>query len=302
MKAPLVPLVIVFSAGIAVGSIASLPFGYILLFLAVLLMLLLISIRKGMYPSIACVTAVSWFLLGMSSIAMHTQPVASESTVALYAGNTQKTIEGTVISSPHVREGKTRVVVRVDRIRSNSADIPVRGAVLLTVRNDLAGIHYGDFIRVKARLRLPRNFQNPGGFDYERYLRYQHILVTASVRKPTNIIVLRRNGGNPIMRKIEECRCAFRHVLHHAADPPERELLGALILGDKERVPSDIREKFHPIGAFTHPGNIGPTCRHHHLHFISCLQEGDQIMELFTFEGQSGQAVGLSGLFSHIRL
>ena len=31
-------------------------------------------------------------------------------------------------------------------------------------------LHYGERIRVLAKLRRPRNFRNPGAFDYEEYL------------------------------------------------------------------------------------------------------------------------------------
>ena len=41
---------------------------------------------------------------------------------------------------------------------------------------------YGDRVKLKAKLRLPRNFRNPGAFDYEGYLRGIGISGLASVK------------------------------------------------------------------------------------------------------------------------
>ena len=42
--------------------------------------------------------------------------------------------------------------------------------------------HYGERIRFPAKLKLPRNFHNPGGFDYETYLAENGIAALASAK------------------------------------------------------------------------------------------------------------------------
>ena len=42
--------------------------------------------------------------------------------------------------------------------------------------------HYGDRIRFSAKLKLPRNFRNPGAFDYEGYLADRGIAALGSTK------------------------------------------------------------------------------------------------------------------------
>ena len=42
--------------------------------------------------------------------------------------------------------------------------------------------HYGDRIRFTAKLKLPRNFRNPGAFDYQGYLADRGIAALGSAK------------------------------------------------------------------------------------------------------------------------
>lgn len=57
-------------------------------------------------------------------------------------------------------------------------------------------LHYGQRVEIDARIRRPRNFRNPGAFDYERYLARRHIYWTASMRGGTVARVLPGRCGS----------------------------------------------------------------------------------------------------------
>ena len=79
-------------------------------------------------------------------------------------------------------------------------DSPVRGAVRVTVYRSQGepplDLEYGRRIEFLAAVRPPRNFGNPGSFDWAGYLRRQGIHLTAYVRSGTPIFDLPGKGGS----------------------------------------------------------------------------------------------------------
>jgi competence protein ComEC len=57
-------------------------------------------------------------------------------------------------------------------------------------------LHYGQRVEFEARVRRPRNFGNPGAFDYARYLARRKIYWTASVSTGTPVTVLPGTCGS----------------------------------------------------------------------------------------------------------
>ena len=73
--------------------------------------------------------------------------------------------------------------------------VPACGRLRVTVSNGPISLSRGDNVSFFGRLRSIRNFNNPGGFDYERYMAFQHIWARSyvvaeklSVRSRGNII------------------------------------------------------------------------------------------------------------------
>src|SRR5512146_70146 len=67
------------------------------------------------------------------------------------------------------------VVIRATLYASN------RGETVEEFTKEFPQLAYGDRVYFRALMRLPRNFHNPGAFDYETYLRNLGISATASV-------------------------------------------------------------------------------------------------------------------------
>ena len=100
----------------------------------------------------------------------------------------------------------------------------------------------------KSRLRSPIISANPGGFDYERYLRFRGILVRGFVNDATGIIVLRRETGNPLRIRLERFRDLIRKSILETAPDTEGKIIQAMILGDQKEIPKEVMEKFNRTG------------------------------------------------------
>jgi competence protein ComEC len=114
-------------------------------------------------------------------------------------------LEGVVIENPFAYPDKLVLFVRCQRIINDKAYIPVSGNIRLVIPSDLS-FQYVDFIRFHSVLKKIQSFQNPGGFDYERYMNLQGIYATGFVANNSQIVLLRQNTASGIRLKLETFR------------------------------------------------------------------------------------------------
>jgi competence protein ComEC len=113
------------------------------------------------------------------------------------------------------------------------------------------GLNYGTRVRFAARLRLPRNFHNPGAFDYESYLHGIGISVLASA-KAEDLEVLPGKSGS----RLGFWRSRVRHsILEHMRDKglwgrEDASLFAAMIVGDGSMLLRNVREEFQKTGVY----------------------------------------------------
>jgi competence protein ComEC len=133
--------------------------------------------------------------------------------------------------------------------------------------NPIPQFHYGERIRFPTRLSLPRNFGNPGAFDYRGFLGDNGIVALASA-KAAGVELLPGFAG----RRAELWRTQIRrdviqriHLLWLA---PTAALAEAMLLGDNARLDQDLLADFQRTGTY-------------HVLVISGLKVG--ILALATF-------------------
>lgn len=116
---------------------------------------------------------------------------------------------------------------------------------------NLPRLAYGDRIKLTAKFRLPRNFRNPGAFDYEGYLSGRGISTLASV-KAEDIEVLPGTSGS----RLGFWRSRIRHsILEHIREQglwsrEDAALFAAMIVGDDSLLLRNVREEFQQTGVY----------------------------------------------------
>ena len=190
---------------------------------------------------------LSIFLLGILAMNLYIDPPIAENHILRFIGDKKLSVEGMICENPQVSPEKTELVVSVSRILRDGSYLPVSGRVLLNIREPYP-FRYGDFIRFHTRLRIPRNFQNPGGFDYEKYLRFRGILVRGFIKDATGFVVLRRERGNPLRTRLEHFRDLIRNAILERSPGTEGAIIQAMILGDQKEIPKEVMEKFNRTG------------------------------------------------------
>jgi len=248
MRRPVIPLLTALILGITVGSLAEMPGIPVIALLPAPLAALLFSVAKGKNAFIAPSLLISLFLLGILNINLYLHPHCSTDDIIRYSGRDKLTVEGLVSGSPRVLSNKTSLVVNSSRIIRDGSVIPVRGKILISVKNNKQEFTYGNYVRARVKLRRPHNFNNPGGFDYERYLLCRGIRLRGCINTPSDIVIIRESAGGYIRTRIERYRSYLRNLIQENALFTEGSILQALTLGEKGRIPEDIIEKFNKAG------------------------------------------------------
>jgi competence protein ComEC len=149
-----------------------------------------------------------------------------------HAGPTPVQVEGGIVASA-VDGERCRLVVRGERVGGAGVWRPVQGRLAVTIAHATQPWPVGTRVRVRARLRRPRNFGNPGGSDYAGTLARRGVRVTAFAWDDTALRVLAPapRGGPRAAREIVRQR--VRTALATVGDPGAAAFLRTVLLGEQ---------------------------------------------------------------------
>lgn len=101
----------------------------------------------------------------------------------------------------------------------------------------------GQIWQLRVRLKPPRGFRNPGGFDYERWARAQRIGASGYVRNSqTNRLLAQSKGWSSLRQQLAD---RIEAIL---AASPVRGLIKALVVGDRSGISQDQWQVLRSMG------------------------------------------------------
>jgi competence protein ComEC len=233
-------------AGIVLGNvihIPDLPLTLCLLFTFIFLLPASLHRRKNV-TTVLLMTA--FLIAGVLHMNLYLHRELGPNHIIHFAPG-ERVVEGVIDENPEVSVDKTDITVAAVRIIQDEVSIPAEGLVLLSVKNRQV-FKYGDYVRFKVRLKLPHNFSNPGGFDYEKHLRYRGIWVRGFISDPAGIVVLRENQGLRLKTFLERFRGDLKRLIREHSPSPEGEIIQAMILGDQKEIPKNVMDNFNKTG------------------------------------------------------
>lgn len=247
MKMPLVPFLAALTAGIVTGNFLYISNHYLLICLFIVFVLLLATtLKKWKFASIGLLIS-SLFFIGILNINLCLYPEPGPNHIIHYITTDHQVVEGVISETPEISTDKTDITVSATAIIRNDVAVKVEGLVLLSVRNPQT-FKYGDYVRFRVRLKSPHNFNNPGGFDYEKHLRYKGVSVRGFMNDPSNMVTLRENQGNVLKAHLEIFRGRLKKLIRDNSLSPDGEIIQAMILGDQKEIPKDVMDKFNKTG------------------------------------------------------
>jgi len=242
---PIIPLLIALIAGIYLGS--QFP-GFLLWatgFLCLGAGLLMISIVR---QRIAWASPFVVFVaIGYLSLQPWVCPKFPSDHIIHFLDMQGADIEGVIDNRPLIVKNRQKFVLRVERLGIRGNFQPVTGKLRITVAGEGPLFHIGDRVFLNGRIRSIRNFNNPGGFDYKRYMAFQGVWGTVYVQA-TRINLL-KNSSRPVLSKIiGHARDRIAHIIEDTGQGSQIGVLKALVVGDRAAIPHGTREAFNRAG------------------------------------------------------
>ena len=242
MKHPLIPPVAALALGILVARFVQFVPREILPALAGLFVLGIVALWRGA-PRIAGACTLLGFTLAGALTAYAHRPapppeIETESREILI-------LEGCVIEPPSVSGERERFLLELDR------DARAQVTLYLKAGETLPALHYGQRIEVDARIRKPRNFGNPGAFDYARFLARQQIYWTASAAAG-DVRVLPGECGTRFGKFIMDLRAGALDRISrlYPNDPFRSGMMQAVLIGQTFQLQKVWTEQWRSTGTF----------------------------------------------------
>jgi competence protein ComEC len=205
------------------------------------------------------VLSIFIFVFGYLSIQNRINPDLPSNHISNFLDTQDNIITGKIVSFAQHYKRKYKITLLCLSIKQPGSEIKqVSGMINLSIYGSLSKTssdkspRYGDIISFKSSVKSIRNFQNPGGFDYKRFLKLKGIYGSAwvGVNKVTTLTHEDQIGiFSKLIRQIEELRIRyFYFILDHTTYSNSGKIMASLVTGKKEIIPSDIRDLFSKAG------------------------------------------------------
>jgi competence protein ComEC len=133
--------------------------------------------------------------------------------------------------------------------RMSDADAEENATADTSATGPMRGFHYGQRLRFFAKLKRPRNFRNPGAFDYEGYLA-DHGIAAMGSAKMESVELLPGFAGNWFDSWRSRLHRAVIAKVHELWPAREAALIDAMIIGEEAFIDRDTRIDFQRSGTY----------------------------------------------------
>lgn len=242
---PLLPLTLSLMSGIVGG--AWMP-GFTGVSLAILVTAIGFCLHsRYKHRQVRLAPLLTFFLSGYLSILPWVAPRFPSNHIVHFADRQKYRVIGIVSTQPVSRVNRSRFILDAEHIEVDGIRRRVTGKLRLTVGGDGVDIRRGDRIAADTRIRRVRNFNNPGGFDYERHMAFRKVWVSG-YSTPSAVEVVAKNGGSGFQRLMDRARQSVLGLIEKSPPGDHRGVMAALILGNREHLSPEITEAFHRLG------------------------------------------------------
>jgi competence protein ComEC len=256
-----------YSAGIIAGTHFSRPISWSIgATTAFLAAALYFATRRNLIATILALA--TFFFAGALHIQLRNSSTGRDSSLNPFAYGPPVHITAHVMREGRSREAspseltQTLDVQTEEIVTENGKRIPILSGVRLSIYQAIDDsrpnasvplpmrlFHYGERLRLPVKLKLPRNFHNPGAFDYETYLAENGIAAVASA-KAEEVNLLPGFAGNRFELWRTKIHSSIIAKVQALWPPPQSALIDAMVIGESAFIDRDTRVDFQRSGTY----------------------------------------------------
>lgn len=223
----------------------------------------LLFLRKG--PRVLCYSILMAGFFTYGAYLSHTaegkkqkeldllRPWIVEGSVPLWTGFVER--------EPEKGNGYVVLNLRLESVERGQQRLKIGSGVRLTIYDSIhptvkAEYLIGDRIRFPSALQRPKNYSNPGMFDYQAFLERRNILLVGSLKTPSQLQRLEGIGCNSLLYYSAVLRRSFSGFLQKQFSllGPDGDrtsgIIDGLLFGRRERMDPEIEELFRITGTY----------------------------------------------------
>ena len=243
MKDPLVGPLAAIAAGILVSRYVPFTNSELLWSIAAFLLLGILALWRNARVIAGVSCCLGLFCAGILTCLAHVPGPPPELDAA---AREIVTLGGCVIEPPAISGDRERFILEIEP--------GARAQVTLYTRTEdepLPTLHYGQRVDLDARVRIPRNYSNPGAFDYRRYLARQEIYWTVS-GAASSVRVLPGRCGNAFQKAVMDLRQASldRLARLYRGNDYNTGMMQAILIGQTFQLQRIWTEQYRFTGTF----------------------------------------------------
>ncbi|MBF0100464.1 MAG: DNA internalization-related competence protein ComEC/Rec2 [Desulfobacterales bacterium] len=244
---PLIPPLFFYILGIFLGNQIS---GYFFSTLGICL-LSIVGMFYAIYRnhSSFLFPLVLFFGLGFLSIQPYHIHELSDQHIRHYTDKGAYTVVGIIEEIIPISNTSMYAILSCNYIENPQNRYPVLGKIKVSVKgNNLLSFSIGDVIHFSSKIRSIRNFNNPGGFDYKKFMAYRGIYGTAYVNAE-GVQVIEHDSRSYFYNGLYHVRNRIRNYIDLLDTRLDSQaVLKALILGEQNSIPDTVRNAFSDTG------------------------------------------------------
>ena len=243
---PLMPLLISMISGLGFGL--WLPgFGlyvYPAVFICPVLMLCMIKRKRyGLLSPIFLFAALGYLLIHPWAF-----PKFTPDHIINFTDTSPWKITGTIENNPlKFNKNRTKFILKAETLEKKDKYLQVVGKIRVTLLGKDPKLAIGDRISFVGIIKSIRNFNNPKGFNYERYMAFSGVWGTAFVLKE-KLSILDKSVRPRFFVHWGDFRKKISFLIEKNGDIEQQGLLKGLILGERNSISPQLREAFNRAG------------------------------------------------------
>jgi competence protein ComEC len=220
----------------------------------------LLLVRRKRLRAAAAAALVAWTLVGFAAVALrHAAQPADRADRLVAAGRIDLSVplrwRGRLVNDPLRLPWGYRYVIVLEQVEVRGKFIPVSGGLRANLYEDSIDaegppqVRAGNTVEALTQARLPRDFLDPGAFDFRGYLARQGIELEATLRSSE---LLRKLPGPPptLRARVARLRGALRHEADQVFGPTEAPVVRAMLLGDRSFIDTSLAQAFQKAAAY----------------------------------------------------
>ncbi|MFO7859825.1 MAG: DNA internalization-related competence protein ComEC/Rec2 [Desulfosalsimonas sp.] len=248
-RLPLTPLLFAFMAGLIVGRLTALPFLFTGAWVTAATAGFYLTRRLTCQKPARLCPLLLFFALGVVSIASWQIPFFPPPETKPLFDSGYMEICGTITGPPRIESFRTRCVLDQLEISGEKNELyQPAGRIQAAFYGKTPELFPGDRVRFRAIIRMFKNFNNPGGFDYRQYMADKNIWagVYTSGKRVKKAPPSTQKPG--FQNQIHGLRIRLNETIASIGADDAGAVLAALVLGKRHRISPELQEAFNRAG------------------------------------------------------